>query len=125
MLKDGIYAAWYKTPLGQGTGIAHVADGKIWGGDSIMSYSGTCEVDGDRFSAIVTLKRHTEGHATVFGADDITLSLRERAPTGLRAISGRQNRCPACCLRVRLFEAKNPPHRIRARRGQGSAPTAS
>jgi len=62
MLKDGTYAAWFKTPLGQGTGIAHVADGKIWGRDSIMSYSGTCEVDGDRFTAIVTLQRHTEGH---------------------------------------------------------------
>jgi hypothetical protein len=48
MLKDGTYAAWFKTPLGQGTGIAHVQDGKIWGGDSIMTYSGSCKVDGDR-----------------------------------------------------------------------------
>ena len=31
MLKDGTYAAWYKTPLDQGTGIVHVADGQIWG----------------------------------------------------------------------------------------------
>jgi hypothetical protein len=28
MLKDGTYSAFFKTPLGQGTGIAHVADGK-------------------------------------------------------------------------------------------------
>ena len=33
MLKDGTYAAWYKTPLDQGTGIVHVADGRIWGRD--------------------------------------------------------------------------------------------
>ncbi|WP_426442386.1 hypothetical protein [Bradyrhizobium genosp. P] len=75
MLKDGTYAAWFKTALGEGTGIAHVADGKIWGGDSIMSYSGSCETDGDRFTAIVTLKRHSEGHAMIFGADDLTLRL--------------------------------------------------
>ena len=31
MLKDGTYAAWYKTPLDQGTGIVHIADGQIWG----------------------------------------------------------------------------------------------
>jgi hypothetical protein len=37
MLKDGTYAAWFKTPLGNGTGIAHVADGEIWGRDSIMT----------------------------------------------------------------------------------------
>jgi hypothetical protein len=31
LLKDGTYAAWFKTPLGEGTGIAHVADGKNLG----------------------------------------------------------------------------------------------
>ncbi|MEH2506600.1 hypothetical protein V1290_005411 [Bradyrhizobium sp. AZCC 1578] len=76
MLKDGTYAAWFKTPLGQGTGIAHVANGKIWGRDSIMTYSGTCEVDGDRFTAIVTTKRHTDGQPTVFGGgDELKLTL--------------------------------------------------
>ena len=75
MLKDGTYAAWFTTPLSQGTGIAHVADGKIWGRDSIMTYSGTCEIDGDKFVAIVTTKRHSDGHQTVFGADHSTLRL--------------------------------------------------
>jgi hypothetical protein len=75
MLRDGTYAAWFKTPLSEGTGIAHVADGKIWGRDSIMTYSGTCEVDGDRFVAVVTITRHTDGHATVFGVDHGPLRL--------------------------------------------------
>ena len=69
MLQDGTYAAWFKTPLGQGTGIAHVADGKICGRDGVMTYSGTCEVDGDRFTAIIVTKKHAEGQ-TVFGSDD-------------------------------------------------------
>ncbi|WOH63682.1 hypothetical protein [Bradyrhizobium sp. BWA-3-5] len=69
MLKNGIYAAWFKTPLGQDTGILHVEDGKIWGHDSVMTYSGSCEVDGDRFTATVTTNRHTEGQPTVFGDD--------------------------------------------------------
>ncbi|MGY4289601.1 hypothetical protein ACVWXO_008867 [Bradyrhizobium sp. LM2.7] len=46
MLKDGTYAAWFKTPLGQGTGIVHVADGKIWGRDDAMTYSGLYKADG-------------------------------------------------------------------------------
>lgn len=70
MLKDGTYAAWYKTPLDQGTGIVHVADGQIWGRDSLMTYHGSCQVDGDRFTATVSTKRHTDGRATVFGVDD-------------------------------------------------------
>lgn len=76
MLKDGTYAAWYKTPLDQGTGIVHVADGQIWGRDSLMTYHGSCKVDGDRFTATVSTKRHTEGRATVFGVyDELTLEI--------------------------------------------------
>ncbi len=74
MLKDGTYAAWFKTPVGQGTGIVHVADGKIWGRDSVMTYDGSCEVDGDRFTAVIKTKKHTEGQRTVFG-DDSELEL--------------------------------------------------
>jgi hypothetical protein len=69
VLKDGTYAAWFNTPLSHGTGIVHVADGKIWGRDSIMTYDGSCEVDGDRFTAVVVTKRHTEGQPTIFGDD--------------------------------------------------------
>ena len=75
MLKDGTYAAWFKTPVGQGTGIVHVANGKIWGRDGVMTYDGSCELHGDRFTAVVTTKRHTEGRPTVFG-DDHELELR-------------------------------------------------
>jgi hypothetical protein len=75
VLKDGSYAAWFKTPLSHGTGIVHVADGKIWGRDSVMTYDGSCEVDGDRFTAVVMTKRHTEGQPTVFG-DDHELELK-------------------------------------------------
>jgi hypothetical protein len=74
VLKDGTYAAWFKTPVSQGTGIVHVADGKIWGRDNVMTYDGSCTVDGDRFTAVVKTKRHTEREPTVFG-DDSELEL--------------------------------------------------
>lgn len=76
MLKDGTYRAWFKTPSGQGTCIAHLANGQVWGRDSVMTFSGTCEVDGERFTAIIMTKRHTEGPITVFGdAQELTLTL--------------------------------------------------
>ncbi len=76
MLKDGTYAAWYKTPLDQGTGIVHLADGQIWGCDSLVNYHGSCKVDGDRFTALVSTKRHTDGRATVFGVtEELTLQI--------------------------------------------------
>ena len=62
MLKDGTYAAWFRTPVGEGTGIAHFKDGAIAGGDSILNYSGSYETDGDCFTAVIRTKRHTWGH---------------------------------------------------------------
>jgi hypothetical protein len=112
MLKDGTYAAWFKTPLSNGTGIAHVADGKIWGRDSIMTYSGSCEVDGDRFTAIVTLKRHTEGHATVFGADDLTLRLEGTCPGKIARYVGTAEQVPGVLLEGTLIlNEQEPPAR--------------
>jgi hypothetical protein len=103
MLKDGTYAAWFKTPLGHGTGIAHLADGKIWGRDSIISYSGTCEVDGNRFTAIVSTKRHTEGHATVFGADDLTLRLEGTCAGKIATYTGTAEEVPGVLLEGTLI----------------------
>jgi hypothetical protein len=109
MLKNGTYAAWFKTPLGQGTGIAHVADGKIWGRDSIMTYSGTCEVDGDRFTAIISIKRHTEGHATVFGADDLTLRLEGKCSDKLAKYVGTAEQVPGVLLEGTLILSEELP----------------
>ena len=109
MCKDGTYAAWFKTPLGQGTGIAHVADGKIWGRDSIMTYSGSCEVDGDRFTAIVSLKRHTEGHATVFGADDLTLRLDGTFVGTIASFVGTAEQMPGVLLEGTLILSEPQP----------------
>ena len=109
MLKDGTYAAWFKTPLGQGTGVAQVAGGKIWGRDSIMTYGGTCEVDGDRFTAIVTLKRHTEGHPTVFGADDLTLKLEGTCPGKKARFVATAERVPGVLLEGTLIFSEEQP----------------
>jgi hypothetical protein len=109
MLKDGTYAAWFKTPLGQGTGIAHVADGKIWGRDSIMTYSGSSEGDGDRFTAIVSLKRHTEGHATVFGADDLTLRLEGTFVGKIASFVGTAEQMPGVLLEGTLILSEQQP----------------
>ncbi|WLB35597.1 hypothetical protein [Bradyrhizobium diazoefficiens] len=103
MLADGTYSAWFRTPLGNGTGIAHVADGKIWGCDSIMTYNGSCQIDGDRFTAIIMIKRHTEGHATVFGADDLTLRLEGTCPGKIARYVGTADQVPGVVLEGTLI----------------------
>ncbi|KWV51381.1 hypothetical protein AS156_12385 [Bradyrhizobium macuxiense] len=109
MLKDGTYAAWFRTSLGEGTGIVHFADGKLWGRDSIMLYSGTYDVDGDRFSAVVTARRHTEGHATVFGTDDLVLRLKGVSNGAIATCSGTADAAPDLVFEATLIPSHDVP----------------
>ncbi|MCK1637596.1 hypothetical protein IVA95_08335 [Bradyrhizobium sp. 157] len=109
MLKDGTYAAWFKTPLGQGTGIAHVTDGKIWGRDSIMTYSGTCAIDGYRFTATVATKKHAEGH-TVFGSDcGLKLTLEGTCHGKIARYIGTAEQFPGVVLEGTLILSEQQP----------------
>jgi hypothetical protein len=109
MLKNGTYAAWFKTPLGQGTGIARVEDGKIWGRDSITAYSGSCEADGDRFTAILSVERHTEGHATVFGVDNFRISLVGTCVGKIASYVGTSEEAPDVLLEGTLILSEQQP----------------
>jgi hypothetical protein len=103
MLKNGTYAAWFRTSLADGTGIVHMADGRLWGGDAIMLYSGTYEVDGERFSAVLTATRHSEGHATVFGTDDLVVRLEGVWTGAIATCTGRADAVPDLAFDVTLM----------------------
>ena len=111
MLKDGTYAAWFKTPLREGAGIVHFANGRIWGGDSIISYSGSYEVDGDRFTATVTTKRHSAGHDTVFGADidEVELTLVGTSNGKIANCSGTAPQAPGMAFEATLILSEEQP----------------
>ncbi|WP_198964716.1 hypothetical protein [Bradyrhizobium sp. C9] len=113
MLKNGTYAAWFRTSLADGTGIVHVADGRLWGSDAIMLYSGTYEVDGERFSAVLTARRHSEGHATVFGTDDLVVRLEGVFSGAIATCKGRADAVPDLDFEVTLMPshdvAPEPP----------------
>lgn len=127
MLKDSTYAAWYKTPLDQGTGIVHVADGQIWGCDSLMTYHGACKVDGDRFTATVSTKRHTDGRATVFGVDDeLTLDIEGNCPGKVATYTATAVQVPGMILQGRSFSRNSSrPHVNEPGRYRRSTPTSS
>ncbi|MGF6308006.1 hypothetical protein ABIB82_001763 [Bradyrhizobium sp. i1.8.4] len=113
MLKNGTYAAWFRTSLADGTGIVHMVDGRLWGSDAIMLYSGTYEVDGERFSAVLTARRHSEGHATVFGTDDLVVRLEGVWSGAIATAAGRADAVPDLAFEVTLIPsnevAPTPP----------------
>ncbi|WP_166297510.1 hypothetical protein V5279_28010 [Bradyrhizobium sp. 26S5] len=107
MLKNGTYAAWFRTSLADGTGIVHVADGRLWGSDAIMLYSGTYEVDGERFSAVLTTRRHSDGHATVFGTDDLVVRLEGVFSGAIATCTGRADAVPDLAFEVTLIPSQD------------------
>jgi hypothetical protein len=103
MLKDGTYAAWFRTPAGEGTGVAHLKNGSIAGGDSILNYVGSYETDGDLFAAVVRTKRHTWGHPTIFGVDELTIRLEGRCSDVVANCSGRADEVPDMAFEATLI----------------------
>ena len=94
MLKDGKYAAWFRTPRGQGTGIVHLADGTISGCDSFFTYGGSYQVDDDHFTAILTTRRHADGMPTVFGHDEVEVNLQGVCHGTMAICSGTASQAP-------------------------------
>jgi hypothetical protein len=107
MIEDGEYAVWYKTPRGEGTGIIVLANGKITGSDSVLAYSGSYEVDGDHLSVLVSTKRHSPGHASLFGIDEIELEVEGKLNGKTIACSGRARHAPDVPFHATLIRVQN------------------
>ena len=56
MLRNGNYSVWFRTPLGEGTGVVNLTDGKLAGGDTVMAYTGSYTQAGDDFSADIATR---------------------------------------------------------------------
>jgi hypothetical protein len=77
-----------------------------------MTYSGSCFTDGDRFSSVMTLTRHSAGHATVFGADNLTLRLEGTCNDRIASYVGTADEVPGVKLNGLLIwseEASSTP----------------
>ena len=116
MLENGTYAAWFKTPLKQGTGLAHLADGRIDGGDSFMTYAGTYRLIGDRFTAILQVTRHSEGPASVFGVDNFTLNLQGKLAGKIASFTAQTDEVPDMVLEGTLIRREQEDVPVKPRR---------
>lgn len=103
MLKDGKYASWFRTARGQGTGIVYLAQGRISGSDSFFTYGGSYQVDQHRFTAILTTRRHTDGPPTVFGPDEVEVSLTGTWNGKMATCSGTAREAPDVMFEATLI----------------------
>jgi hypothetical protein len=103
MLENGKYSAWFRTPLGEGTGVVMFKDGAITGGDSILAYTGSYSQDGNVFTADIATSRHTPGQLSVFGIDNVDLTLVGKSTPTVASCRGTSRQAPGMAFEATLI----------------------
>jgi T3SS negative regulator,GrlR len=98
MLANGKYSAWFRTPLGEGTGTIVLQDGNVSGGDTVIAYSGSYRQDGDDISAEISTKRHSPGQLSVFGIDEVDIELTGKSTGTMASCRGKSRLGPGMTL---------------------------
>jgi hypothetical protein len=94
MPENGKYSVWFRTPLGEGTGVVKLEDGKMSGDDTVIAYTGSYNQVGDEFTADISTKRHTPGQLSVFGIDNVDLTLTGKSTGTMATCRGISRQAP-------------------------------
>jgi hypothetical protein len=103
MLRNGSYSAWFRTQQGEGTGVVVLNDGKITGGDNVSAYTGSYVVHGDRFTASLAIGRHTQGQPSVFGIDNVDLTVAGNSTPTTASCTGTAKQAPGLSFEAALI----------------------
>jgi hypothetical protein len=103
MLQNSRYSVWFRTPQGEGYGIVSLMDGDVSGGDNISHYTGTYVQDGDKFTATIAVRRHTQGAPSVFGVDNVDITLSGKSTPTTASCIGTAIQAPGTSLQATLI----------------------
>jgi hypothetical protein len=122
MLRNGSYSAWFRTRQekgtgvmqGEGTGVIELNDGKVTGGDTVLAYTGSYVVDGDKFTAFIATERHTPGQPSVFGIgiDDVNLTLTGTSTPTTASCTGAAKQAPGLTFEATLIRIADQPRAL-------------
>jgi len=115
MLRNGSYSAWFRPSQGEGTGIVTLNDGKVSGGDTVMTYDGSYLQNEDHFTASIATRRHTQGPPSVFGIDNVDLALAGKSTPTTASCIGTAKQAPAVTFEATLIRG----HSAWSQRRQG------
>jgi hypothetical protein len=96
---------------GEGTGVIELNDGKVTGGDTVLAYTGSYLVDGDKFTASIATERHTPGQPSVFGIgiDVINLTLNGTFTSTIASCTGTAQQAPGLTFEATLIRIADQP----------------
>ena len=103
-IESGLYRVTFGTPMGSGFGVAHLANGKLHGGDTMMAYIGNYSIDEGTFTADVHAFKHSSvpGMASTLGTDDAHLSINGTVAGSTMTGQGTSPQAPGVTLHVKL-----------------------
>lgn len=104
MITPGKYSVWFKTPVGEGSGMITIHEnGELCGADSTFSYSGQWTQIGNRFRGSWTARRTSPGPPDVFGMDEVDMvATGQSEGTTITAI-GFAKQAPGLKLEIELI----------------------
>src|ERR1700732_1904689 len=114
MLRNGSYSAWFRTRQEEGTGVIELNDGKVTGGDTVLAYTGSYVVDGDKFTAFIATERHTPGQPSIFGIgiDDVNLTLTGKSTPTTASCTGTAKQAPSLTFEATLIPIADQPRAL-------------
>lgn len=103
-MQNGLYRVTFQTPMGQGAGVVVVEDGTVRGGDSGMYYVGTFQEANNQFTATLRVRRHSNqlGIPSVFGIDDVNLTLQGTSTANSATVRGTSAQAPGVQFQAQL-----------------------
>ena len=97
---------------GEGTGVIELNDGKVTGGDAALAYTGSYVADGDIFTAFIATERHTPGQPSVFGIDDVNLTLTGKSTPTTASCTGTAKQAPGLTFEATLIRIADQPRAL-------------
>jgi hypothetical protein len=102
-MREGLYSVRFQTSVGTGgAGVVFLQGGILRGGDSAMWYRGQYTDADGKFTATVTAARHSPGLPSVFGVDNVTISLAGTSTDTSAQATGSAPQAPGVSLSVSL-----------------------
>jgi hypothetical protein len=110
MFTPGKYLAWFKTPVGEGSGeVVLDENGELRGGDSTFNYLGKWMQTANGFKATYTAKRIAPGPPGVFGLDELDIVLMGQSDGSNGSATGFAKQSPGLKLEVTFVRIDDEP----------------
>jgi hypothetical protein len=102
LMRNGLYRVEFRTQIATGTGVVVIDGGLLRGGDRTHYYVGRTAMNGDQFSANVMVRRHSQGDASVFAVDSVTINVEGTVGDGTAVLHGSSKEAPGLQFEAHL-----------------------